>query len=208
MQQAIERAIALGKAGQFEDGLTQLESLPPGAFGFGGQGVLRGGILAQGALQKDNMPGSLSRPRGGGAWLSTGTRIASPACGPVADVRRKALNYLGGTYFDDVVEGVAHVEPGQEARILELFAAHEEVALFLTPTSTPPQSEPRSTKTWLGPTANGLKPRGTRRTLKAWCRNNRPWRSPKDMTDVQPGGEHLQPWGGPNQRHGREHHAP
>ena len=46
----------------------------------------------------------------------------------------QALQYLGGTYFDDAIQAVRTFEPGDEQLIFELFDAHVSVAKSLDPT--------------------------------------------------------------------------
>ena len=114
---AIERAIALGKGGQFEEGLAQLNPYLKAPSASEAKACYVAGFLLKERFKKDNMPGSLSGDRADALrWLRQA---------------EKALGYLGGTYFDDVVQGVDAFEPGQEARILELFEAHEAVASYL-----------------------------------------------------------------------------
>ena len=131
---AIERAIALGKAGQFEDGLTQLNPYLQAPSASEAKACYVAGFLLKERFKKDNLPGSLSGDRAEAVrWLRQALALDARRVAPWRNSAKKALGYLGGTYFDDVVEGVGAFEPGQEARILELFVAHEEVASFLDP---------------------------------------------------------------------------
>ena len=129
---AIERAIALGKAGQFEEGLAQLNPYLQGPSASEAKACYVAGFLLKERFKKDNMPGSLSGDRAEAVRrLRQALDLDVRRVAPWRNSAEKALGYLGGTYFDDVVQGVDAFEPGQEARILELFEAHEAVASYL-----------------------------------------------------------------------------
>ena len=129
---AIERAIALGKAGQFEEGLAQLNPYLQAPSASEAKACYVAGFLLKERFKKDNMPGSLSGDRAEAVRrLRQALDLDVRRVAPWRNSAEKALGYLGGTYFDDVVQGVGSFEPGQETRILELFEAHEEVASYL-----------------------------------------------------------------------------
>ena len=130
---AIERAIALGKAGQFEEDLAQLNPYLEAPSAAEAKACYVAGFLFKERFKKDNMPGSLSGDRTEAVrWLRQALESGcSATSAPWRTRPRRPMGYLGGTFFDDVVQGVDAFEPGQEARILELFEAHEEVALYL-----------------------------------------------------------------------------
>jgi len=129
---AIERAIALGKAGQFEEGLAQLNPYLQAPSASEAKACYVAGFLLKERFKKDNMPGSLSGDRTEAVrWLRQALALDVRRVAPWRNSAVKALGYLGGTFFDDVVQGVGAFEPGQEAHILQLFAAHEEVASYL-----------------------------------------------------------------------------
>ena len=60
---AIERAIALGKAGQFEEGLAQLNPYLEAPSASEAKACYVAGFLLKERFKKDNMPGSLSGDR-------------------------------------------------------------------------------------------------------------------------------------------------
>ena len=129
---AIERAIALGKAGQFEDGLAQLTPYLQAPSASEAKACYVAGFLLKERFKKDNMPGSLSGDRAEAVrWLRQALDLDGRGVAPWRNSAEKALGYLGGTSFDDVVRGVGAFEPGDEAHILELFSAHEAVASYL-----------------------------------------------------------------------------
>ena len=132
---AIERAIALGKAGQIEDGVAQLHPYLQAPSASNAKACYVAGFLLKERFKKDGLSGSLSGDRAEAVRrLRQALALDAQRAAPWRHSAEKALGYLGGTYFDDVVRAVGSFEPGQEERVLALFEAHEEVATFLDPT--------------------------------------------------------------------------
>jgi tetratricopeptide (TPR) repeat protein len=133
----VERAIALGKSGQIDSALELLTPLlaPPTPN--------PKACYVAGFLHKERFKQSASTHRGSLTgdradavrWLGlsldlTAGATAAPNWRTSAE---RALDYLGGSYFDDVVHAVRTFEPGDEAHIMDLFEAHVAVAKRLSP---------------------------------------------------------------------------
>lgn len=129
---AIERAIALGKSGQFEDGLKQLRPFLLKPTKEDAKACYVAGFLLKERFKKGSLGGDRAEAI---RWLRKAVELDGlhPAVASWRNSAEKALDYLGDTYFNDVVLAVRTFEPGQEALIFELFEAHEEVATFLDP---------------------------------------------------------------------------
>ena len=133
----VERAIALGKSGQIESALELLTPLlaPPA--------TNPKACYVAGFLHKERFKqgahthrGSLKGDRADAVrWLGLSLELiagasAAPSWRTSAE---RAMDYLGGSYFDDVVHAVRTFEPGDEGQIMDLFEAHVAVAKKLTP---------------------------------------------------------------------------
>ena len=133
----VERAIALGKSGQIESALELLTPLlaPPAtnAKACYVAGFLHKERFKQGA---HTHLGSLKGDRADAVrWLGLSLELAAGASGAPSwrTSAERAMDYLGGSYFDDVVHAVRTFEPGDEDQIMDLFEAHVAVAKKLTP---------------------------------------------------------------------------
>jgi len=134
----VERAIALGKSGQIESALNLLEPLlaQPSA---NPKACYVAGFLHKERFKQDANAhrGSLTGDRADAVrWLGLSLVLIAEASA-VPNWRtsaERAMDYLGGSYFDDVVHAVRTFEPGDEAHIMDLFEAHVAVAKVLTPT--------------------------------------------------------------------------
>lgn len=132
VQVAVERAIALGKSGQFSEGLALLAPYlsaptPATAKACYVAGFLHKERFKQNAANADRTEAV--------SWLGTSLELDDRGGGraPWGESARQAMSYLGGTYFDDAVLAVRAFEPGDETGILELFDAHVAVARRLNP---------------------------------------------------------------------------
>ena len=133
----VERAIALGKSGQIESALALLTPLlaPPATHA---KACYVAGFLHKERFKEDAFTsrGSLMGDRAEAVkWLGrslelTAQMSADPNWRTSAE---RAMDYLGGSYFDDVVQAVRTFEPGDETHIMDLFEAHVAVAKVLTP---------------------------------------------------------------------------
>lgn len=132
IQLATERAVVLGKSGQFGQGLALLQPYldnptPASAKAF----------YVAGFLLKERYKSSGFGPDRSEAVSRLATSLdldaQSGRKAPWRESAGQALTYLGGTYFDDAVLAVRTFEPGDEAEIFDLFEAHVAVAQHLNP---------------------------------------------------------------------------
>ena len=137
MQQAIERAISLGKAGQIDLGLAQLEPYLDRPTARTAKACYVAGFLFKERYKTHSSePAAAADREAAVRWLGTALELQAqgPTTAPWTTSARQAMNYLGGTLFDDAVKAVRTFEPGQEADVFALLDAHVEVARALDPT--------------------------------------------------------------------------
>lgn len=132
VQVAVERAIALGKSGQYSDGLSVLAPYLSTPTPTAAKACYVAGFLHKERYKQND---SSSDRTEAVAWLGTSLDLDDRAGGraPWRESARQAMSYLGGTYFDDAVLAVRAFEPGDETGILALFDAHVAVAKRLNP---------------------------------------------------------------------------
>jgi len=133
----VDRAIALGKSGQIEAALDLLSPV------LDGPTLHPKACYVAGFLHKERFKSEVDEQRGrldgdradAVHWLGRSMEMAAgetPKPSWHASAQR-ALDYLGGSYFDDVVHAVRTFEPGDETHVVDLFNAHVAVAQLLTP---------------------------------------------------------------------------
>ena len=133
----VERAIALGKSGQIESALELLTPLlaPPAT---NPKACYVAGFLHKERFKQSAHThlGSLKGDRADAVrWLGLSLELTAGASAAPSwrTSAERAMDYLGGSYFDDVVHAVRTFEPGDEGQIMDLFEAHVAVAKKLTP---------------------------------------------------------------------------
>ena len=132
MKRAVERAIVLGKSGQYRDGLALLQPYLNDPTPATAKACYVAGFLHKERFKAEMLEADRSEAV---TWLHTSLGLDSRAGGraPWRESAQQAMTYLGGTYFDDAVRAVRTFQPGDEDQIFRWFDAHVEVALLLNP---------------------------------------------------------------------------
>lgn len=132
IQLATERAVVLGKSGQFNDGLALLQPYLTNATPASAKAFYVAGFLLKERYKSSGFgPDRTEAVSRLAASLDLDARAGSQA--PWRESAGQALTYLGGTYFDDAVRAVRTFEPGDEVQIFDLFEAHVALAQRLNP---------------------------------------------------------------------------
>ena len=132
----VERAIALGKSGQIESALELLSPLLASPEANAKACFVAGFLHKERFKEEANAHrGSLTGDRADAVrWLGRSLQLTAEADAQSwRTSAKRAMDYLGGSYFDDVVHAVRTFEPGDESHIMDLFEAHVAVAKVLTP---------------------------------------------------------------------------
>lgn len=132
VQVAVERAIALGKGGDYAGGLALLSPYLEEPTPATAKACYVAGFLHKERFKVQSVQGDRAEAV---RWLSTALDLddRAGARAPWQESARQALTYLGGTYFDDAVRAVRTFEPGTESAVFALFDAHVDVARRLDP---------------------------------------------------------------------------
>lgn len=126
VQQAIERAIWMGKQGQCESGIAELAPFVANPDVSTAKACYVTGFLYK-ELYK-NRSANLSRTQAV-RWLKLAIELDEDASW--VGSANLALSYLGGTYFEDAVIAVHSFQPGGEDGVFSLLDAYVDIATYL-----------------------------------------------------------------------------
>ena len=126
IQQAIERAIRLGKQGQCESGIAELAPFVSSPDVASAKACYVTGFLHKELYKKSAAdPSRIQAVQ----WLRLAIKLDAQASW--VESARLALSYLGGTYFDDAVIAVHSFQPGGEIEVFNLLDAYLDIATYL-----------------------------------------------------------------------------
>ena len=171
----VQRAILLGKAGEFARGLEAVEAHLGQDSRHAEAWFMSGFLLKEWYKQSDNRAHRQEAMQ----RLATSLDLHSAQGRPAnwLPQARRALGYLGDDCYDDAVAAVNTFQAGEEANVLALVDQYAMAVQALKPGPTSRQSGPPSTKTWPTPTPRCTRPPPTRCTLRASKRiTERRWR--------------------------------